>query len=157
MSNDLTKDMIPHLIGYFRENKKASIPKDFFNQYREEILDGLDNFKYIIHEYPSVMLIRSYDYPFKDYDFSDYLFMKHNLDSLNRILSGDIVELPEELFAHEEYLDMYMLYISTEVKKLMETCNIENIDEAIDSVSGFYYREIADNILETRNLKGELI
>lgn len=157
MNNELTKEMIPQLIGYFMENKKASIPKDFFYAHREEILDKLDDFKYILHEYPSVILIRSYDYPFKDYDFADYIFMKRNMDALNKIISGEVVELPEELFAHEEYVDMYLIYIATEIKKLMEMCDIEDIDEAIDSVSGFYYREIADNILETRNLKGELI
>lgn len=157
MNNDLTKDMIPQLIQYFMQNKKASIPKDFFYNNKDEILDRLDNFKYILHEYPSEILIRSYDYPFKDYDLSDYIFMKTHSHSLNRILSGSIVELPEELLSKPEYVDMYMMYISTEIKILMETCDIEDIDEAIDSVSGFYYREIADYILNTRNLKGELI
>ena len=153
---ELTKDMIPQLVSYFNSVGRATIPIKFYHAYKKEIEKEL-NQEFYIKGYKETIEIRSKNYPFKDFLYSDLISSLDNFDLLNKLIDEEIDGLPIEIKSPGPYKEMFKILIATEVNSLMSVAKISNFKEALNSISGFYIRDRAHELLDEYNSKGERI
>lgn len=156
MTDNLTKDMIPQLVSHFNQFGKAKIPLYFYHAYKKEIDKQIDR-KYLIKGYQETVEIRSMEYSFKDFSYSDLVSTFTNSELLSKLIDEDIEGMPPEVLTIGPYRNMFKLCIATEVNSLMEIAKIDDFEEALLSISAFYIRDTAYKLLKEYNPKGERI